>query len=381
MIENYLLYECNLNIKSFIQMLDDTTECYKFYWLDSIMQLLAKNDDNITFNKVIYGMIADSWFSVSKCNLKLGTQNSNGISANSVERAVRKLENLNIIDDSDTRDSIITKIEINEKAMHDEIYQLSKNVPYRLLSSFLSLGGNDPLWDNKTKLISYINMMNKDAGLPYTIGEERGLYKIVNVSEKWKEFLLQNIVTIRAWIKIKKIEYLQARNPGVPEVANKIDLDIDISRNLHKVRELWECVSEIIPIRDHFSKNLISEEDYEIDHFIPWSYVSHNELWNLMPLEHSLNSQKNNKLPEWRHVEDFAHNQFLLNDCVYKYPKIREIFNKCKADYLKAIWAQEKLYIYGICEDEFKTILLKQLKPLYEAANNLGYCIWENNIS
>ena len=30
-------YDCNLNIDSFIHMLDDPTECYKFYWLDSIM--------------------------------------------------------------------------------------------------------------------------------------------------------------------------------------------------------------------------------------------------------------------------------------------------------------------------------------------------------
>ena len=52
MIEDLLVYDCNLNIKSFIQMLDDTTECYKFYWLDSIMQLLARDDDCISFDKV-----------------------------------------------------------------------------------------------------------------------------------------------------------------------------------------------------------------------------------------------------------------------------------------------------------------------------------------
>ena len=52
-------YDCNLNIGSFIHMLDDPTECYKFYWLDSIMQLLAEKEESITFDKVISGMIAD----------------------------------------------------------------------------------------------------------------------------------------------------------------------------------------------------------------------------------------------------------------------------------------------------------------------------------
>ena len=57
-------YDCNLNIGSFIHMLDDPTECYKFYWLDSIMQLLAEKEESITFDKVISGMIADAWYSV-----------------------------------------------------------------------------------------------------------------------------------------------------------------------------------------------------------------------------------------------------------------------------------------------------------------------------
>lgn len=377
MIEDLLVYDCNLNIKSFIQMLDDTTECYKFYWLDSIMQLLARNDDYITFDKVIYGMIADSWFSVSKCNLRLGPQNVKGESANSIERAVRKLEELNVVEDTDTRELIIAKIEKNEKDLHEEIYQLSKNVPYRLLSSFLSLGGNDPLWDSKKRLIAYISLMNQGGILPYTIGTERGLSKSVIINDKWKDFLCQNIVTIRAWIKMKKIDYLQARNPGVPEVANKIELDVETSRNLQKVRKLWNCIADVVPVYDHFSRKLISDEDFEIDHFIPWSYVSHNELWNLMPLEQSMNSEKNNKLPEWSCFEDFATNQFLLNNCIYKYPKIKAVFDECKADHLKAIWAQENLYVYGINVNEFKTVLLKQLKPLYDSANNLGYKVWK----
>ena len=377
MIEELLVYDCNLNIRSFIQMLDDTTECYKFYWLDSIMQLLARGDDIITFDKVIYGMIADSWFSVSKCNLRLGPRNANGESANSIERAVRKLKRLNIIEDTDTRELIIAKIESNEKDLHEEIYQLSKNVPYRLLSSFLSLGGNDPLWDSKKRLIAYISLMDQGGILPYTIGTERGLSKSVIINDKWKDFLCQNIVTIRAWIKMKKIEYLQARNPGVPEVANKIELDVEVSRNLQKVRTLWKYVADIVPVYDHFSKKLITDEDYEIDHFIPWSYVSHNELWNLMPLECSLNSKKNNKLPSWDYFEYFAKNQYLLNDCIHKYSKIKDIFNGCKLYHLKAIWAQESLYIYGIGVDEFKEILYKYLKPLYDSASNLGYDIWQ----
>lgn len=204
--------------------------------------------------------------------------------------------------------------------------------------------------------------MNQGGILPYTIGTERGLSKSVIINDMWKDFLCQNIVTIRAWIKMKKIDYLQARNPEVPEVANKIELDIDASRNLQKVRKLWNCISDVAPVYDPFSRKLISDEDYEIDHFIPWSYVSHNELWNLMPLEQSMNSEKNNKLPEWSCFEDFVTNQFLLNNCIYKYPKIKAVFNECKSEHLKAIWTQENLYVYGINVNEFKRFVKVNIK-------------------
>ena len=74
-----LVYNCNLDIYGFVHMLDDPTECYKFYWLDSIMQLVIQNENDITFDKVICGMIADAWYSVAKYNLRMGTKDRRAI--------------------------------------------------------------------------------------------------------------------------------------------------------------------------------------------------------------------------------------------------------------------------------------------------------------
>jgi hypothetical protein len=43
-MDGMFIYNCNLNIEGFIHMLDDPMECYKFYWLDSIMQLLPEQE-------------------------------------------------------------------------------------------------------------------------------------------------------------------------------------------------------------------------------------------------------------------------------------------------------------------------------------------------
>jgi len=40
-------------------------------------------------------------------------------------------------------------------------------------------------------------------------------------------------------------------------------------------------------------------KDISIDHFVPWSYVAHDEMWNLNPTTKSINSFKSNKLPDW----------------------------------------------------------------------------------
>lgn len=60
------------------------------------------------------------------------------------------------------------------------------------------------------------------------------------------------------------------------------------------------------------------EKKYDIDHFIPWSFVMNDELWNLMPMDTSLNSSKSNRLPKWNpFFQNFAQNQYLMYQMIY----------------------------------------------------------------
>lgn len=54
----HLKYKNELNIDSFIHMLDDTTECYKFYWLDALLKLFSLGKTEIVFDDLINQMIA-----------------------------------------------------------------------------------------------------------------------------------------------------------------------------------------------------------------------------------------------------------------------------------------------------------------------------------
>ena len=377
-MDDMFIYDCNLNIESFIHMLDDPTECYKFYWLDSIIQLLAEKENEITFDKVISGMIADAWYSVTEYHLRMGTKDNQGNSVNSIESAVKKLDDLNCLDHMADRAKIIEVIEGNEKLLHDEKYQISKNVPYRLLSSFMKeIGGNDPLWDQRTRLIAYMEMISKSCCLPYTIGSERGLNRRIIIEERWKHFLIDNMVLIRGWIRMKKIKYLQDRNPGVPGIIYKLEPENEKQRKLQNVRKLWSAVIDTIGISDIYSGTMLGKMDYEIDHFVPWSFITNDEIWNLMPVNASSNSRKRDKLPDWdRYFVGFAQNQFVLNEAIYKYEKIAQIFGECQRDNLNALWSTEELYIKNIEKNRFVKVLENRLKPIYDSARTQGYGIW-----
>lgn len=359
-------------------MLDDPTECYKFYWLDSIMQLLSGQEETITFDKVISGMIADAWYSVTEYHLRMGTKDSQGNSVNSIERAVNKLDALNCLEHTADRMQVIEAIENNERLLHDEKYQISKNVPYRLLSSFMKeLGGNDPLWDQRTRLITYMELINKSCCIPYTIGTERGLSKKVIIDDKWKHYMIDNMVSIRGWIQMKKIKYLQDRNPGVPGIIYKLEPENEKQRKLQNVRKLWSAVIDSAGIIDIYSERLLEKRSYEIDHFIPWSFITNDEMWNLVPVNASLNSSKRNRLPDWNcYFMKFARNQFIMNEMVYSYDKIASLFEACQRDNMNVVWPREELYVKNINDFEFYKVLEKRMKPIYDSARMQGYNIW-----
>ena len=47
------LYANKLDTQKFAQMLDDPSQCYKFYWLEAIMNLLPEHENEICFDDIV----------------------------------------------------------------------------------------------------------------------------------------------------------------------------------------------------------------------------------------------------------------------------------------------------------------------------------------
>jgi hypothetical protein len=94
---------------------------------------------------------------------------------------------------------------------------------------------------------------------------------------------------------------MQARNPNVPGVINK--LRAPTMRQLTAARDFWrfvrsdfERVGKAAQFKDIYSGQQLGDS-FSIDHFLPWSFVVHDLLWNLTPVEPATNSNKSDVLP------------------------------------------------------------------------------------
>ena len=146
---------------------------------------------------------------------------------------------------------------------------------------------------------SYIQKFNKEVlTLPYILGTSSKLKKEVYFQQDWIKMIQDHTVNILGWIQYEKVKWLQNNNPEVPGLVYKLTPTEEKVRKLKKVRDLWQDIMEVQEIRDVFTGQPM-EGKYDIDHFIPWSFVMNDELWNLMPMDASLNSSKSNRLPKW----------------------------------------------------------------------------------
>ena len=100
---------------------------------------------------------------------------------------------------------------------------------------------------SKTKRVIPIQVM------PYTIGTERGLNRKIIIEERWKNFFVDNMVSIRGWIQMKKVRYLQDKNPDVPGIIYKLEPENEKHRKLQNVRKLWSAIWHISGIKDIYS--------------------------------------------------------------------------------------------------------------------------------
>jgi hypothetical protein len=164
--------------------------------------------------------------------------------------------------------------------------------------------------------------------------------------------------------------YLQARNPNVPGVVNK--LRAPTKRQLTAARDFWrlvrsdfEKVGKPGQFIDIYSERQLTDS-FSIDHFLPWSFVVHDLLWNLTPVEPATNSSKNDVLPDLDlYLPRLAKFHFNAIEVARKRPEFLEDYTDC--------FKQDAGSLLALGENGFTIKYREVIVPQAQIAQNQGF--------
>ncbi len=364
-----LPYADDLEIQYLSRLFDNKSECYKLFWFQAIITKITKeHKDTISFEELIDEMVADAWYMVSEYHLNLGPKDN-------LEAIVLRLQELTKLKSSEKKSKII-------EAIHDcsdrEVLRIKKvltyNVPYRLQAPFMIEMKGDA-W--KVPVAKLAQRINQQKRLMYYFSEFAGLETAIIVEPRWIDYIMRHQEILLGWLQYNMIIYLQKRNPSVPGISDKLYPPQE--RKLQKVGKYWKMIMDIYPIHEIYGNNELSKSDISIDHFVPWSYVAHDEFWNLHPTTKGINSSKSNGLPDWnKYFHKLCKLEYLSYQLIWTpgYERLRHEFDLCAKDHLNSEEIRWRLYKEGLSETEFSRNLQSVIQPVYQSAMNMGFKNW-----
>ena len=101
---------------------------------------------------------------------------------------------------------------------------------------------------------------------------------------------------------------------------------------------------------------------YVIEHFVPYSWVSHDLIWNLIPADSSFNSSKSDKLPP---LERYFNDFFALQKTAVDVVKEKQPRNPFLEDYLTIFPNLDTAFT----RENFR----ERIEPLITIAANNGF--------
>ena len=367
-----LPYSEELNIGYLSRLFDNTSNCYKFFWFQAILRKVDGTHCRFTFEELINDMIADAWYMVTEYHLRLGPI---GITDN-LEEVVKYIYEKYGFMPSERREKIIVFLETtDDRKITKYKSDLTLNVPYRLQAPFYDeIRIEKNMWCGPKQNLT--DEINKQKRLMYYFRLISGLETVIEVDALWAEYLCRHKDILKGWMQLKLIRYLQSKNPSVPGIADK--LEAPFSRDIERVRKYWKLIVEIVPsLKDIYGDVTLVGETISVDHFVPWQYVSHDELWNLHPTTKSINSSKSNSLPVWSlYFEPLGELEYKAYELKRQNEAVAGEFQKIAPYHLNNMEIRNRLYADGLDKASFIGRLEQVIKPVYESAKIAGFKEW-----
>ena len=345
-----------LPISRLSSVFNNTTATYKFYWFVALIDVVVKErKTSISFWEIIAGMVAESWYPIHYFKLSFGKSDSLYVQSLALQ------QKLNIPIDADKRKIKQTLIDnIGNNQTRNLLRVFTLNVPYRFLSPWIKYTSDSDVVARSKRF---------ENNCLYAISGET-----VELNPVWIEYLTEHYSILRDFAFWNLAVFLQKRNPNVPDVPSKLIRPI-LRDSLSRQHKFWDSYIESVgSICCIYTGKPLFAKGYDLDHFIPWSFVSHNLMWNLLPADSSVNSSKSNNLPPLDiYLEPYAklHHEALKT----LYPKKPN--DKLFEDYLTVYDSIPDLI--NLSSDSFCNVFRRTLSPMIQIAENMGFSYWTRN--
>ncbi|WP_414621153.1 HNH endonuclease domain-containing protein [Calothrix sp. CCY 0018] len=360
----------SLDISTLSRLFESTTNSYKYLYFLSLLDILKRENFDIvspiSFQEIIVEMLANAWYPHNYFKLSFGTQDQIANKLDSLQLEITEP----ILKFRDT-DKKLLRTAISNQNINDIVTFISNYVPYRLIRPFyneetrrfkdydvnpaiITLSKNQ--FDNKKPLYCFNAEKQKDCNA-------------IILHPDWIKYLEKNYTIVRGWASWEWLKYMQQRNPNIPNVVNKIFMP-QKRDSLSKQTKYWQTVLTHQEIKCIYSQVQLNKDEISLDHYLPWSFVAHDQLWNLIPTTPSVNSSKSNNLPSQIYFSAFVNLQYLgltvshNNISEKKWLKDIESF----VSDLKVNQAEDLLNL-EILTNAYET----NLQPLITLASNQGF--------
>ena len=353
-----------LPINELAQVFRHRVSSYKFYWLLAIIEDLEINcEEEIPKQRLVDRMLKNVWYPLDYFKLSFGFSDNFNKIADFVNSYTQ-------IDHSPGAPDLFSQLrnkldEPELKEFYKRIDDLKRFVPYRLISPFFNdkLQGmkdykkNDWIKENAEKHFSTRKPF-------YYIKKET-----IVLHPKWVTYFLRNLEIIKSFIFWHLLQFVQKQNPNVIGLSQK--LFKPGSRNFAIANKFWKHYLKLKgSVQCIYSGKNISG-NYDIDHFIPWRYAVHDQLWNLVPARPEVNASKSDKLPDLsRYLDAFTALQYDAFHAIYAARVKRR--DKLLEDYVQ-LFQENLVSIAAYSKSSFQDVIASSIKPMEQIAKNSGF--------
>jgi 5-methylcytosine-specific restriction endonuclease McrA len=292
----------DLNVSTLSRIFGDVTASYKFLFFLAILEKLERTDFDIdapiNLQDLALDMLTLAWY--PHVYFKLSFGKIDAIAQHLDERAPRSSTPSHLLHPWDK--GAIRELLASRGGRLD----LMRWVPYRLIRPFFpETRGIAKDGEVNLKIAEMSAEYFVSRKPPYKFDEKR---TSIYLHPDWCTYFRKNISIVRAWVLWHWLLYMQKCNPNVPAVASKL-IAIPERDALRNQTNFWTKVLESETFSCIYTGQLLKTKDISLDHYVPWSFVVHDQLWNLIPTTKSANSKKSDLLPSEKYLDAFVNIQ------------------------------------------------------------------------